>query len=42
VDREGRALESTVSNRWLSEKCPRLLNAGDDEDRKRLSKPTAQ
>jgi hypothetical protein len=31
-----------VSNRWLSEKCPRLLNAGDDADRKRLSKPPAQ
>src|SRR5260370_42416356 len=34
VDGEGRPLESAVSNRWLSEKGPRLLNDRDDEDRK--------
>jgi len=38
VDAEGRALESIVSDRWLSEECPRLFIVKDDEDRKRLSK----
>jgi hypothetical protein len=38
VDGEGRALESVVSDRWLSDKCPRLFSVKDDEDRKRLSK----
>jgi hypothetical protein len=38
TDGEGRALESTVSDRWLSERCPRTVSASDDEDRKRLSK----
>jgi hypothetical protein len=38
VDGEGRALESIVSDRWLSDACPRLFSARDDEDRKRLSK----
>ena len=42
VDGEGRALESVVSSRWLGENCPRLLNLGDEDDRKRLSKPPAQ
>jgi hypothetical protein len=41
VDGAGRALEGVVSNRWLSEKCPRLSSVKDDEDRKRLSKPIA-
>ena len=38
VDGEGRALDATVSDRWLSEECPRLFGMKDDEDRKRLSK----
>jgi hypothetical protein len=38
VDGEGRALEGTVSNRWLSEGCPRLFSLKDDEDRTRLSR----
>jgi len=38
VDGEGRTLEGIVSDRWLSEECPRLFSAKDDEDRKRLSK----
>jgi hypothetical protein len=41
VDGEGHALEPVVSDRWLSEDCPRLFNPNDDEDRKRLSKPLA-
>jgi hypothetical protein len=41
VDREGRELEGGVSDRWLSDECPRLFNGKDDEDRKRLSKPAA-
>ncbi len=36
VDGEGRALENAVSDRWLSEDCPRFHDAKDDEDRKRL------
>jgi len=42
VDAEGRALENIVSDRWLSEECPRLINLKDDDDRKRLSKTIAQ
>lgn len=42
VDQEGRALEGTVSERWLSEECPRLVSVKDDEDRKRLSRIAAQ
>lgn len=42
IDGEGRALDSVVSNRWLSEECPRLFNAKDDEDRKQLSRTAAQ
>lgn len=41
VDTEGRALEGMVSDRWLAEQCPRLFNAKDDEDRKRLVKAAA-
>jgi hypothetical protein len=39
VDRDGRALEGGVSDRWISDQCPRLLSVKDDEDRKRLSRP---
>lgn len=42
VDDDGRALDNTVSDRWLAEHCPRLLNITDDGDRKRLSRPPAQ
>jgi len=38
VDTEGHALESNVTDRWLSEKCPRLFNMKDEDDRKRLIK----
>ena len=38
VDEEGRALVATVSDRWLSEKCPRLFTANDEEDRKQTVK----
>lgn len=41
VDEDGRALENAISDRWLSENCPRLLNVKDDEDRRRLYKPNA-
>jgi hypothetical protein len=36
IDREGRTLENTVSNQWLSEPCPRATSGNDDKDRKRL------
>ncbi len=39
TDGNGKALESAVSDRWLSEPCPRLFDITDDQDRKRLSKP---
>ena len=39
VDGEGRALETLVSRRWLSEQCPHLTSIHDDEDRKRLREP---
>ncbi|HUY19961.1 MAG TPA: hypothetical protein VMV15_12115 [Candidatus Binataceae bacterium] len=42
IDGEGRALESTVSNQWLSEACPRASTENDDEDRKRLRDVVAQ
>ena len=42
VDAEGRALESAVTNRWLSENCPGLPAVGDQEDRKRLREPAPQ
>lgn len=38
IDAEGRSLDNLVTNRWLSEKCPRLFIPKDDEDRKQLSK----
>lgn len=38
IDGEGRALEGSVSDRWLSEGCPRVFSVKDDEDRKRLYK----
>lgn len=42
ADGNGKALDSAVSDRWLSEPCPRLFDARDEEDRKRLSKPPLQ
>ncbi len=42
VDEQGRALAHAVSARWLAEHCPRLPDDRDDEDRKLLSKPSAQ
>lgn len=41
VDDQRRPLEDIVSNRWLSEACPRISGVRDDEDRRRLLKPTA-
>ena len=41
VDGEGRALESGVGDRWLSDECPLLFDGKDEDDRKRLSKPAA-
>lgn len=38
VDEEGRPLVATVSDRWLSEECPRLFTANDGEDRKQTVK----
>jgi len=35
VDGEGCALEDAVTDRWLSEDCPRHYSASDHEDRKR-------
>ena len=35
VDGAGRALNNAVSERWVSEQCPRLFRATDEEDRKR-------
>jgi len=42
IDGEGKELVATVSQRWLSEECPRLFKAKDDEDRKQASKPATQ
>ncbi len=42
ADGGGRALEDAVTDRWLSENCPRLFDARDNEDRKRLSRSAAQ
>jgi hypothetical protein len=42
TDGVGRALETAVSDRWLTEKCPRNFNATDDDDRKRLAKLQTQ
>lgn len=41
VDEQGRTLEAVVSDRWLSEACPRMFSLKDDEERRRLSKPFA-
>lgn len=41
VDGNAHALEDAVSERWLSERCPRLFSAGDDEDRQRLREASA-
>jgi hypothetical protein len=38
IDETGRSLDSTISNRWLAEVCPRRFNVEDNEDRKQLSK----
>ncbi len=38
INEAGMALESAVTDRWLSEVCPRLP-AVTDEDRKRLRSP---
>jgi hypothetical protein len=38
----GRTLENLVTNRWLSEACPRTTSEKDDRDRKRLREPTGQ
>ena len=42
VDSQGRPLETAVSARWLSESCPRIFTANDDEDRKKLRDVVAQ
>jgi len=42
VDGDGRALSSAVSDRWLSEACPRLFKASDEDDRKRLREGAGQ
>lgn len=38
VDGESRALENAVTDRWLSQECPRHQSPTDYEDRKRLHK----
>ena len=38
VNGEGQALEDGVSDRWLSDPCPRVFRVKDEEDRERLSK----
>jgi len=42
TDGEGRPLENSVTNRWLSEACPRIISENDDKDRKRLREATGQ
>jgi hypothetical protein len=42
TDGEGRPLENSVTNRWLSEACFRIISENDDKDRKRLRKGTGQ
>ncbi len=34
IDDQGRNLEPSVTSRWLSEACPRTVNAQDEQDRK--------
>ena len=41
VDGDGHALDGGVSDRWLSEGCPRLFKPSDEEDRKRLREEAA-
>jgi hypothetical protein len=41
VNGEGRALETIVSDKWLSDVCPHPIDPNDDRDRKRLSKAVA-
>jgi len=36
MDSEGRALESAVTNLWLSQPCPRVFDKSDEGDRKRV------
>jgi hypothetical protein len=40
--RRERALEKAVTDRWVSQDCPRHQSATDDEDRKRLRQPASQ
>lgn len=42
IDSEGRALETAVTNQWLSEACARVANENDNNDRKRLREPAGQ
>lgn len=42
VDGDGRALETAVTNQWLSEACQRVSSESDDRDRKRLRDPIIQ
>jgi hypothetical protein len=42
VDADGRALESRVTDRWLSEECPRVFNASDENDRQRRCEAVGQ
>ena len=42
IDSEGRALETAVTNQWLSEACARVTNENDNNDRKRLREPAGQ
>lgn len=39
VNEQGMALESAVTDRWLSESCPHHSAASDEDDRTRLRKP---
>jgi len=41
VDGDGHALDGGVSDRWLSEGCPRLFKPSDDDDRKLLREEAA-
>ena len=36
IDDQGRALESAVTDLWLSQPCPRAVKESDKRDRKRL------
>jgi hypothetical protein len=42
IDGEGRALEASVSNQWLSEPCPLVTTESDNKDRKRLRDAAGQ